>query len=405
MTDDDVERRLRDAVAARSAAVTPTNEEAALESIKERVRGGPRRPPWLLAVAAVLVLVVAGVTFALTRSDTKTTVATPPGTESSSSSDAGPPAFAGIPVWPIDGTTFDSPTAVAQSFATDYLGMSAPSATVNGTDVAVRPNSNGPTTILQTAQTATGWIVVGATSDQVTVDRVDISDRAADLVSAPALLVISGSSTATEATVNVQVRPFGSVTPSVSQPTMGGANGEMGPYRADVAGPLDGVAVVGVPDLSGRGTFVAAAVKRFVLPPSWVQIADGPSMVGKSPDGSYVAIDSGAGRPVSQSEFDAYRRATEADIANAVKDLGSIPTRRSDREVALVEADGLTVATIDVLSGKRTELFKAQHKVVSLDANAAGGLIFTDDQTGLWRWDGPGQGPVQMTTGYVDAAW
>jgi hypothetical protein len=86
---------------------------------------------------------------------------------------------------------------------------------------------------------------------------------------------------------------------------------------------------------------------------------------------------------------------------------GSNPTFRSPTELAYVDPDGQSVWSVDIFKGTAKVLFKAQHTITSMDANPLGGVIFTDDQTGLWRWDGVGNvnGPVKMTEGYVNATW
>ena len=253
---------------------------------------------------------------------------------------------------------------------------------------------------VQTVQVAAGWVVMAATSDQVTID-----DMSWDPASMHTSSRVRGRSDTFEGNVLVELRPFGAKTASVSTSAMGGANGTMAPYEAHlVPQPSFGVAVAAVPDASGRGTFVTAAVRRYAAADPDPASFDG-TIDAQMPDGSYVTVTSGGDVPATAEDFSARRAALADPVAGAVDRFGSMPTYRRGSSVALVAADGVSVVDVDVLTGEVTPLFTAPHPITSLDANALGGLLFTDDQTGLWRWDGPGQGPVQLTTGYVDAAW
>jgi hypothetical protein len=142
-------------------------------------------------------------------------------------------------------------------------------------------------------------------------------------------------------------------------------------------------------------------------------------IVATKTSGQTVEVTSASGNPTSPGE----RTASVAGLAASVEgakvvlrsatDLagsvgpGSNPTFRSSAELAYVDLDGQSVWSVDVFKGTSKVLFKAQHKITSIDANVLGGVIFTDDQTGLWRWDGDSNvnGPVKMTDGYVNATW
>ena len=423
MNEDDAARRLRDAVDARMASV-PDGDDASLDAIRARVRTRrSSRVPVFVAVAAAAAVLV-GVVIVLTRNDNNTHVIVPAGSSSSvepttssswplagaqnacrevevsaAASNTPPPSadHVAIPAWPLPGQPpFPTPQEAATSFARDYLGFGSPVAhgMASGA-VDVTPNGDtGPHTMVGVDPVPGGWIVVDATSDQVTADSPADANRT---------LTVGGQSVAFEAQIVVQLRRFGSTIAVASTTAMGGTT-ELAPYEAtlDATGP--GLVVVYVPDPSGRGTALAASVVTAFAPTPDTSAFDG-TIIAKSTDGSYVNVTSAGGAPSDAATFAPMAPPLDPGLASIMTAFGSHPTLCSTTKVAVVASDGHTVDAVDFFNHQKYTLFTAQHTITSLDANALGGLIFTDDQTGLWRWDGPGHGPVLMTTGYVDAAW
>lgn len=418
---EDLERRLRDAVRTRAAEVRSIDEEAALMEIERRVasrqRRGYRRG---VAVAAALVVVAAGVAIGLARRDSSSTLTTPPAGSSSpvaSSPPAGvsaptPPDFGGLPVWPASaGQRFGSREAVAKSFALDYLGM-APVSSVEtkGDTVLIRATGAGAATMVETRNTATGWIVTGAHTDQIVLDGL------ADGSPAPA--TVSGRAAAFEAQIVIEVRPFGSTVPTETISAMGGATG-LAPFSASLDNRRAGVLVLRAPDASGGGSTSYATVLRIgdtapPPPPGY----DG-TILARTPSGEWLNVTSAQPAPAQvpsppqpvQDRLEAFAGSNPAAyVGQFVNALGPAAhaTLRSERDLAYVDRNGVSVWNLDVLTGRAEVLFDARHTITSLDANVLGGLIFTDDRTGLWRWDAKDTnpaGPVKMTDGYVDALW
>jgi hypothetical protein len=95
-------------------------------------------------------------------------------------------------------------------------------------EVDVRSTAGGPvTTVLvrQVRSDATWW-VIGASAADIEIT----APSPAATVASP--VRVAGRSTAFEATVNLEVRADGAVSPIATGTAMGGANGEMGPFAA-----------------------------------------------------------------------------------------------------------------------------------------------------------------------------
>lgn len=397
MNEDDAARRLRDAVDARMASV-PDGDGDSLDAIRARVaaRRSSRVPVFIAVAAAAAVLV--GAAIVLTRHDTKTRVIVPAGSSSSVEPTTSAPQpikeSVAIRIWPLAGTApFATPEDAAVSFARDYLGFGDPIAHPTTDTIEVTPNGDaGPRTTVDFAAEGNGFVVTGARSDQVAISSTDVATDGTTHV--------AGTSVAFEAQIVLQLRPFGSVIPAASTTAMGGST-EPGPFAATIPGGGPGIVVAYSPDASGRGTAIAASVAIVGTAPFDARSFDG-TIVARTPEGAYVNVTSGPAVPAGEEAFAAVHAASTAHDFAA---FGDLATLCSPTEVAVVLADGRTVKRIDFVHGSASMLFTAPHTITSLDANVLGGLLFTDDQTGLWRWDGPGQGPVEMTTGYVDAAW
>jgi hypothetical protein len=291
--------------------------------------------------------------------------------------------------------------------------MSQPSAQANGDAVSIRPNGNGPTTVVHTTRTSNGYVVTGAHSNQVVIDGLSDGDAAPT--------TLSGKSTAFEATIVIEVRPFGSLQPTELVTAMGGANGEIGPFQAALTAKGPGVIVAYEPDASGRGAMTNATVIRVSSSIVPDQSAFDGTITGTNSAGQHVNVTAGAAPPAGSApqlstalgDLVAGTDGTAVSITSTggsatTIGLGSNPTFRSPRDLAFVDANGITVWNVDVFTGKAEALFTATKKITSLDGNVVGGLVFTDELTGLWRWDGKDlspHGPVKMTDGYISAAW
>jgi hypothetical protein len=414
----DIERRLQEAVRARMDSVPDIDEEAALAEIRSELGSGRSRRPIVLGAIAAAVLLIAVVAVVLTRSDDTTTVVTP-ATESSTSSSPfttvqpTAPEFAGLPVWPFaaSGQTFDSPEAVAKDFAVKYLDIAAPSVEPNGAAVTVRVNGKGAPVIVDTRETSAGWVVIGAHSDQIVFEGLADGD--------PAPSTVKGMSSAFEALILIDVRPFGSTQEVERARAMGSGSMELGPFQTTLQNTAAAVLVAYAPDASGEGTMSYATVIRVRSAEALDASAFNGKIVGTNTSGQAVEVTSASGASATGGEPTSSAGGLTATVegANVVLSSagvvvgsvgpGSKPTFRSLTDLAYVDPDGLTVWSVDVFKGTAKALFKAQHKITSIDGNVVGGLIFTDDQTGLWRWDGDSNtsGPVKMTDGYVSATW
>jgi hypothetical protein len=398
-------------------SVPDIDEEASLAQIRSELGSGRSRRPIVLGAAAAAVLVIAVVVVVLTRSDDTTTVVTP-ATESSTSSSSTTvqptaPEFAGLPVWPFaaSGQTFDSPEAVAKDFAITYLDIAAPSVEPNGEAVTVRANGRGAPVVVDTRQTATGWVVIGAHTDQIVFDDLTDGD--------PAPSTVKGMSSSFEALILIDVRPFGSQAEVERGRAMGSGSVEPGPFETTLQNTDAAVLVAYAPDASGMGTMSYATVIRVRSAETLDTSSFNGKIVGTNTAGQSVEVTSASGTsaPSGEPTSSAGGLTASAEGANVVLmsagvvvgsvGPGSKPTFRSLTELAYVDPDGQTVWSVDVFKGTSKALFKAGHKITSIDGNVVGGLIFTDDQTGLWRWDGDSNtsGPVKMTDGYVSATW
>jgi hypothetical protein len=281
----DLEQHLADALAARASTVEPSATNS-LDHIEQRVaaehhsRSNQRRLFLGLGAAAAVVAVVAAVV--VLRNDDKQAVnVVPAASESTTTSTATTtsttttsttvPAATVAHVWPVDSSTFSTPEEAARSFAVDYLGMTnarlgqtiagVPAGSTTGPRVAnveVFPNerSNARTTV-NTAESADGWVVTGASADQIVLD----TPKPHDSVSQP--ITVSGQGTAFEAQLGVQLRAVGSNDVLATGTAMAGANGEMGPFTTSIDPPSADepvVLIVFEGDASGAQTMTYATV-------------------------------------------------------------------------------------------------------------------------------------------------
>jgi len=142
-------------------------------------------------------------------------------------------------IWPFasTGTRFSEPVAAAKTFATDYLGFVDPvvgrfqQGDARSGEVAIRPQASGPvTTVLVRQLNADGsWWVIGAATDNIQL----AAPQALASISSP--VTVSGTSTAFEATVNVEIRQDDAIGPLAEDFVMGGSMGTMAPFSKGIA--------------------------------------------------------------------------------------------------------------------------------------------------------------------------
>lgn len=126
-----------------------------------------------------------------------------------------PPATSVAPetaVWPWEtaSTRFDDPVDAARSFATDFLGFTAPvmgpfaQGDSRSGEVEVRPVSNGPvSTVFVRQGSDDSWWVIGAATEHITLAEPDVLDE----IRSPVRL--RGTALAFEGTVRVHIREDG----------------------------------------------------------------------------------------------------------------------------------------------------------------------------------------------------
>lgn len=175
------------------------------------------------------VLVVSDGSSVTARVFTVDSAAVPPETTTTTTG----PTDDGVQGWP--GPTsrqFDTAESAAQAFVTDVLGFADPALadlTEEGSEAQAvyhpRPTASITTTIsLHHTGTARGWVVTGTTSDQGTIDEATLeSDN----------LVVRGVSTAFEAQIQVVVLYLDGTVVTETY-AMGGANGALGPFEAQL---------------------------------------------------------------------------------------------------------------------------------------------------------------------------
>ena len=192
----------------------------------------------VVATLVALVAVFAGCSS--TAPPSATTV--PPASSSTSTSTSVPsiiqPATA---IWPFVANTpgYPDPVEAARTFAVDYLGFATPvigsfqQGDSQSGEVNVQASPSGPVTtvLVRMLTSASTWWVLGASTPNLRLE----SPAALATIASP--VILSGQSTAFEATVNVQIRQDGMLTPLKEDILMGGANGDMGPFSKSISFP------------------------------------------------------------------------------------------------------------------------------------------------------------------------
>ena len=173
-------------------------------------------------------------------------------------------------VWPFAASTtrYHDPIRAATDFAVAYLGFVKPvvgpfvAGDTRSGEVDVRANahSTATTTVMvrKLAPDETWWVLGAATPHLVL-------QSPAWNASITSKVTVAGRSTAFEATVNVEIRQDGSLTPLGTDFFMGGANGTMGPFSKAVAFATPtakrGAIVFEIPSTEGGGTLEAGAIR------------------------------------------------------------------------------------------------------------------------------------------------
>lgn len=223
-------------------------------------------PTRLAAAFAAVVIGAVGLAACGGDDDEVTTAASESPAATSPTSSA--PAVPGTTVvWPLAGagTTFGSPEDAALSFVREYLEMPAagmtgsPAPSADRAVVNVLPNaSGGPLTAVTVVRQDGGWGVTGSEGEHVQVG----SPRPGGPLTTP--LPVSGTSTAFEGTINLELRTLdgGELIGDVAFAN-GGSNGEFAAFATELpvpAGTDGAVLVVYEGDASGRGRILTATV-------------------------------------------------------------------------------------------------------------------------------------------------
>lgn len=281
----EMEDRLRRALTQRAGQVEPSagDIDAVVARATDAHRSHRRRRMFLSAAAVVAVVAAVAGAFALNEDgqdqqvatvDDPTTTTAPTTTSTSSTTLPPPVEDDGTPGWPgFTSRVFDDPQAAALAFVTDVLGFAEPTlagsgmiaSSEGGTErfftYTSRPTAGIATDVtVHDTGVARGWVVIGVTSEQGTIDDVRFDGSTASL---------SGVASAFEATVTIQLLDQeGNVL--AESFTMAGSNGDLGPYEDTIdLGPQP----IGTPfwvmvseaDASGDGDTIWATTARLAI--------------------------------------------------------------------------------------------------------------------------------------------
>jgi hypothetical protein len=173
-------------------------------------------------------------------------------------------------VWPFVASTtrYANPVKAATDFAVTYLGFAKPvvgpfvpgDSRSGEVDIRATKLSTATTTVM-VRKLAPGetWWVLGASTPHLQLQSPAWNAP----ITSP--VTLSGQSTAFEATVNVEIRQDGSLTPIGTDFIMGGSNGAMGPFSKAVTFSRPtaqrGAIVFKMPSTDGGGTLEGGVIR------------------------------------------------------------------------------------------------------------------------------------------------
>jgi hypothetical protein len=187
----------------------------------------------------VVLAIGASVAVVLTREDDDEGATTAPVSSTTPPTSITAPVDRSTAVWPWPSSSvrYQDPVAAARGFAVDFVGFVDPvvgefqAGDSRSGEVAVQRNANGPVTTVLVRQLGNDrtWWVLGSSTPNIVLEE----PRALASVSSP--VTLRGTSTAFEATVNVELRQDDAREPLATTIVMGGANGEMGPFARSLS--------------------------------------------------------------------------------------------------------------------------------------------------------------------------
>ena len=201
---------------------------------------------------------------------TTSAAATTASTTAGSTTTAPATAATDSAVWPFvtSTTRYSDPVKAATDFAVTYLGFVNPAVgpfmggDSRSGEVEIRGNKQGTaamTVMVRKLAPDDSWWVIGAATTHLQLDTPVWNAS----ITSP--VTLSGQSDAYEATVNVEIRQDGSLTPLGTDFVMGGANGTMGPFSKAVTFTKPtakrGAIVFTMPSSDGGGTLEAGVIR------------------------------------------------------------------------------------------------------------------------------------------------
>jgi hypothetical protein len=136
--------------------------------------------------------------------------------------------------WETSSTRFQDPVDAARSFATEFLGLTAPvvgpfaKGDSRSGEVEVRPRSNGPvSTVFVRQGSDDSWWVIGAANEDIVLDEPEVMDE----IRSPVRL--RGTALAFEGTVQVHIREDGRREP-IGKGFVTGGGGDPQPFEGTI---------------------------------------------------------------------------------------------------------------------------------------------------------------------------
>jgi hypothetical protein len=400
----DIESRLADAMAARAAEVEPEDEHDALERITQRVNVSRRRGLTVLGIAAAVAVAVGAVallrrddnsTHRVNASDGSTTTTAPTSSTTPASVIPQPTTDS---IWPFAASNdkFDSAEAAAKSFAVDYLGMTvARVGTTSGNNVEIFPNDRASTrTVVRVEnQGARGWVVIGSSADDATVD----TPAPHSALTSP--LTVSGRSRAFEAQIALELRAYGSMVAVAKGVAMGGSS-EIQPFSTTLTPPSPDeplVLLVYEPDASGQGQMSYATV----VPLEAAGGREPAQFFGTTTSGRRVVVDLASGEIKNDDSTAVATSSQPPQLPSSVN--GTLPALRG-RFGTIAFWDGTNISSYNPNTGAVVKLVTPVTAPASLDADDSGRyLLWVDADDDVWKWSGGDA--VKIGTGFISAAW